>query len=362
MLLPQEYNSWLNDLKGRIRQTQLKAAVRVNTEMLAFYWNLGREIDTKQRNVGWDDSIIRQLSKDLMEEFPNMTGFSYRNLNYMRNWYRFYSQKVEIPSKKENRTGLQQTVAIPNDNQLLVSLYAIPWGHNIEIVSKCKTLEEALFYVRETLENGWSRSVLVNMISTDLFHAQGNAITNFSRTLPEEFSDLAQQTLRDPYCFDFLTMRKDYSERELEDALVAQVTNFLLALGCGFAYIGRQVPLQVGEEEFFLDLLFYHLKLRCFVVIELKAGKFHPRDLGQLGFYVTAVNNQMKHPTDSETIGLLICQDKDKIVAEYALQNASQPLGISRYELGKILPENFQSSLPSIEEIEQNLSKNLTNH
>lgn len=365
MQLASSYFSWLKDLKTRIRQSQLKAAVSVNTELLNLYWNLGKEIVEKQKNCRWDDSILRQISQDLMSEFPEMKGFSYRNINYIKNWFCFYCDTVEPSSStacsKNNRTELQQPVAISCENRTLKWLTSIPWGHNILIMTHCKSVDEALFYVRKTLENGWSRSVLGNFLKTGLYEANGKAVTNFSRTLPDEFSDLAQQTLKDPYCFDFLVMHENYTERELEDALVAQVTKFLLTLGSGFAYVGKQLPLQVGEEEFFLDLLFYHLKLRCYVVIELKTGKFHPKDLGQLSFYVTAVDHQMKHSEDSDTIGLLICREKDRIVAEYSLQNTAQPLGISEYELGKLLPNEFRSSLPTVEEIERNLTEQFEN-
>lgn len=222
---------------------------------------------------------------------------------------------------------------------------------------RCKPPQEALFYVRKTIDGNWSRSILLNMLDTGLYEASGQAITNFTSTLPLPQGDLAQQTLKDPYIFDFLALRRNYDERELENALTNNITKFLLELGTGFAYVGRQFRIQVGEEEFFLDLLFYHLKLRCFVVVELKTVKFEPSHLGQLGFYVTAVNEQLRHPTDNETIGLLICKTKDKVVAEYALKNVAQPLGVSEYQLSRFLPDEIKSSLPTIEEIEASLEE-----
>ena len=254
---------------------------------------------------------------------------------------------------------LQQPVAKFEDSQnrqQLVDefkmLFSIPWGHHVEIFTHAQSVEEARFYISKTLENGWSRNVLANMMEADLYHTQGTAITNFAEKLPAPESDLAQQTLKDPYCFDFIALRKRYTERELEDALMENITRFLLELGNGFSFIGRQYRLEVGGEEFFIDLLFYHLNLRRYVVVELKAGEFKPTDAGQLGFYVKAVNEQLKHPGDNDAIGLIICRQKNRLVAEYALKSSTQLLGISEYRLTKLLPRNFKSSLPSIQDIE----------
>lgn len=236
-------------------------------------------------------------------------------------------------------------------------IFSIPWRHNIEIITKAKSIAEALFYVQQTLEQGWSRNVLLNMMAAGLYEAKGKAVTNFSKCLPVPQGDLAQQTLKDPYNFDFLTMRDGYVEKELEDALTENITKFLLELGHGFAYVGRQVRLEIGEEEFFADLLFYNFKLRSFVVVELKTGKFKAEYVSKLGLYVTAVNYQMKHPDDNPTIGLLICKHKDEVVAKYTLETTTQPIGISEYELTKLLPDNFKSSLPSIEDIENELKE-----
>lgn len=234
---------------------------------------------------------------------------------------------------------------------------SVPWRHHVEIFTHSKSVEEALFYISKTVENGWSRNVLMNMMEADLYHSQGRAMTNFAAKLPPEGSDLAQQTLKDPYCFDFLTLRERYTEHELEDALVENITKFLLELGNGFAFVGQQWRMEVGGEEFFIDLLFYHLKLRRYVVIELKPGPFKPEYVGQLGFYVQAVNEQLKHPSDEDAIGLLICKRKNKLVAEYSLKTSSQLLGISEYKLTKLLPDDFKPSLPSIKEIESQLAE-----
>ena len=236
-------------------------------------------------------------------------------------------------------------------------IFNIPWSHHIYIISKCKTIKEALFYVNQTIENGWSRSVLEHNIDSELYKRKNNAISNFSKALPDTQSDLANQILKDPYNFDFLTMTRDYCEKELEDALIHNITNFLVELGKGFAYVGKQVPLEVGGKTFFPDLLFYHLELRCFIVVELKTKDFDPSFLGQLNFYVSAINHVMKKECDSPTIGLLICKTKNNVIAQYALESSNSPIGISEYELSKFIPDNFKSSLPTIQEIEENLAE-----
>ena len=274
-----------------------------------------------------------------------MSGFSVQNLKNIRYWYKFYNS---------DENGLQAVSQIELIEKLVKS---IPWGHNQRIMYKCKNIEEALFYVQKTMDNGWSRTVLEHQIDSDLYHRQGKAITNFQSKLPEPQSDLAEQTLKNPYNFDFLALREKYDEKELEDALIKQITQFLLELGTGFSYLGRQVHLHVGESDFYMDLLFYHVRLHCYIVVELKTEKFKPEFAGKLNFYVTAVNKQMKTEQDNPTIGILICKDKDDVVAEYALDNISQPIGIAEYELTKILREEFKSSLPTVEEIESELSE-----
>lgn len=291
------------------------------------------------------------LSKELKDEFPDMKGFSITNLKYCKYFYQFYSQDKQVR---------QQLVGIIHpqvEDKFNNPLFLIPWGHHKCIIDKCKSVHEALFYVQKTIKNGWSRAMLLNFIDVALYESQGKAINNFDRLLPEVQSDLAKETLKDPYKFDFIVLTENYKEKELEDALVANITKFLLELGRGFAYVGRQYPIQVGSRERNIDLLFYHLELRCYVVIELKVKGFEPEYTGKLGYYIAAVNNQLKKDVDNPTIGLLIVKEKDNIEARYSLESSSQPIGISEYKLSKLIPENFKSSLPSIEEIERELNK-----
>ncbi len=343
-----DYKQWLIDLKKRIKQSQLKAVVKVNSELISLYWSMGEDIVEKQEKAKWGDGFITQLSKDLKEEFPNMQGFSVRNIKYIRQWYLFYNQRDKIG---------QQAVAQLDKEKVQQLVAQIPWGHNLKIVSKCKTIDEALFYINKTTEFGWSRDMLDTYIKLGEHKRVGSSTTNFALTLPSIQSDLAQQTLKDPYNFDFLTLSENYKERELEDALTDNITRFLLELGSGFAYVGRQVPLTVGDKEFFIDLLFYHLKLRCYVVIELKAVDFIPEFAGKLSFYLSAVNDILAHSTDNPTIGLMICKSKNHFVAEYALKGINQPIGVSEYELTKHFPKDFKGSLPTIEEIEAELEE-----
>lgn len=335
------YKNWLTDLKQKVLHTQLKAAVKVNATLLQFYWELGEEIVLRQAQSSWGDGFLKQLSHDLMAEFPDMKGFSERNLKYIRQWFLFYA---------DNNTIRQQLVA---------QLIQIPWGHHLKIISHCQRIEEALYYVQNTLENGWSRSVLTHQIDSGLWQREGKAITNFTKTLPAPQSDLAQQTLKDPYIFDFLTLNKQHSERELEQGLIAHITHFLLELGAGFAYLGKQYPVQVGERDFFIDLLFYHTQLHCYVVIELKIGDFEPEHAGKLNFYIKAIDEQLRKEADNPTIGIILCKNKDKLVAEYALSDIQKPIGVSEYQLTQSLPQNLQSKLPSIQDIENELSGEL---
>lgn len=339
----QEYREWLKGIKGYIRNQQVKAAVRVNEELLKVYWKLGEDICIHKAEAQWGSGFYESLSKDLKTEFPDMKGFSITNLKYCKRFYELYNQSDTIR---------QQIV-----DEFTSPIFTIPWGHHTEIIAKCKSVDDALFYVHKTIENGWSRAVLLNFLDAKLHQAEGKAITNFTRLLPPPVSDLAQQTLKDPYNFDFLTIRQNYDEKELQEALTNNITKFLLELGNGFAYVGQQYRLKVGEQEFFADLLFYHLKLRCYVVIELKVERFKPEHLGQLGFYVTAIDKNMKSEVDNPTIGLLICKTKDSVVAEYALGATTLPIGISEYELKRVIPDEFKGSLPTIEEIEEKLGE-----
>lgn len=344
-IVTDEYVAWMEEVKKRIKNSQIKAAVKVNNAVLELYWNLGKDIVEKQASSKWGDSFLSTMSSDLKKAFPNVSGFSVQNLKSIRYWYKFYNV---------NEKGLQ---AVSQTAPVEKMVKSIPWGHNQRIMYKCRNVHEAMFYIQKTLDNGWSRSVLEHQIDSGLYERQGKAINNFQLKLPEAQSDLAEQTLKDPYNFDFLTLREKYDEKELEDALVNQITGFLLELGTGFSYLGRQVHIKVGETDFYMDLLFYHVRLHCYVVVELKTEKFKPEFAGKLNFYVTAVNKNMKAEQDNQTIGILICKDKDDVVAEYALDDVSQPIGIAKYELTKVLREEFKSSLPTIEEIENELSE-----
>jgi predicted nuclease of restriction endonuclease-like (RecB) superfamily len=333
-----DYREWLGNLKTRFRQVQLKAAVAVNTALVQFYWDLGADIVAQQASQRWGSGFLDNLSQDLMQEFPDMKGFSVRNLKYIRQWHSFWTES-------------------PIGQQAVAQLTAIPWGHNLAILSKCQTHAEALYYVQQTQAHGWSRVVLTHQIESGLWQREGQALSNFPQTLPAPQSELAQQVLKDPYVFDFLSLTPEHTERELEKALIDHITQFLLELGAGFAYMGRQVPLQVGEREFFLDLLFYHARLHCYVVVELKTVDFEPEFAGKLNFYLKAVDEQLRHEHDAPTIGLLLCKSKDKLVAEYALSDISKPLGLASYQLSHTLPANLKGQLPSIEALEAELKE-----
>ena len=343
------YRSWIREVSSRFRRSQIKAAVKVNDEMLRFYWSLGRDLSEKKSVAGIGNDFYQMVSKDLQNLLPDVKSFSPTNLKYMQYFYELYSSPQVVDSAAEQSSP--QAVDSPD------MLFSIPWGHHRYIIDKCKgDSEKALFYVQKTLENNWSRVVLLNFLDTDLYERQGKALTNFSRTLPAEQSDLAQAITKDPYNFDFLTLRDKYDEKELKDALMDKVQNFLMELGTGFAYMGREVRLEVGSTEKFLDMLFYNTKRHCYVVVEVKPGKFDSSYAGQLGTYVVAVNHQLKTEHDNPTLGLLVCKDLDKIEAQYALESSSQLLGISRYELTRLIPEDFKGSLPTIEEIEAELA------
>ncbi len=336
-MLDKEYITFIGDIKTKIKQAQIKAAIKVNEELLRLYWDIAKGITNKQKNSNWGDGIIEQISKDLKQEFPELKGFSRTNLLYMKKWYLFWSNE--------------------NFPQVVGEIFKIPWGHNREIITKCKSINEALFYVKKTIENGYSRTVLVHQIESDLYNRSKKALNNFDKKLPSPQSDLAKEITKDPYCFDFLTLSEKYNEKELEDALMDNLTNFLLELGSGFAFVGKQYRLEVDEEEFFIDLLFYHIKLKCYIVVELKTTKFKPEYAGQLNFYITAVNNKIKEPNDNQTIGILICKSKNNTVVEYALSSVENPIGVSEYNLSKKLPNKLKNALPSIEEIESELEK-----
>ena len=358
-----EYKQWLNEIKQKFQSSQIKASIQVNSTLLEFYWGLGSEIVEKQKNSTWGSGFLQQLSIDLSAEFPDVKGFSYTNIKNIRQWFLFWQQAVgELESTKSQKlvgklkiANTKQVVSqLENSKgkQLVSQILQIPWGHNVAIIQKCKNMQEALYYVQNTIKNGISRSVLIHQIETNLYARDGKAITNFEATLPPLQSDLAKEITKDPYNFDFLSLTKGYQEKELENALTENITKFLLELGSGFAFVGRQYKLIVGGDEFRIDLLFYHIKLKCYVVVELKATEFKPEFAGKLSFYTSAVDGEIKDINDNPTIGILICKSKNDLVVEYALKDINKPLGISQYELTEILPKEYKSSLPSIEEIE----------
>lgn len=330
---PQGYADWLVDVKSRIHAAQQRATLAVNRELVQLYWQIGRDILQRQAKQGWGAKVIDRLAQDLRSAFPDMKGFSLRNLKYMRAF----------------------AEAWPDESFVQEVLAQLPWYHHLALLDKLPGPETRKWYAAKAIEHNWSRNVLVMQIEAGLLERTGKAVTNFEAHLPKAQSDLATESLKDLYRFDFLGLGEQAQEREIVQALVRHVTDFLLELGAGFAFVGRQVPLEVGGEEFFIDLLFYHLKLRCYVVIELKAGKFKPDHLGQLSFYLTAVDRQVKNEHDSPTIGLLLCKSHNKVVAEYALGDKSQPMGIAEYKLLQSLPEALRTSLPTIEQIEREL-------
>jgi len=331
---PAGYADWLGGLKVQIHEAQQRAAQAINLELVVLYWKIGNAILIQQGQQGWGAKVVDRLAHDLRATFPDMHGFSVRNLKYMRAF----------------------AEAWPDVQFVQQLLHKLPWGHNLVLLERLDTPAERRWYAAQAIEHNWSRNVLNIQIETRLQARSGAAVTNFPATLPRPQSDLARESLKDPYRFDFLGLTDEAQEREIEHALVKHVTEFLLELGAGFAFVGRQVLLDVGGDEFFIDLLFYHLKLRCYVVIELKGGKFKPEHMGQLGFYLTAVDRQVKSDHDNPTIGLLLCKTKNKVVAEYALGDKTQPMGIAEYKLLESLPAELQTSLPSIEQIERELA------
>src|SRR6266568_1244463 len=332
-LIPSDYQAFLQSIKTRVQQAQLKALVAVNRELILLYWQIGRGILERQEQQGWGAGVIDQLSRDLHAAFPEMRGFSLRNLKYMRAFAAAYPDESIV----------QQLVA------------QLPWGHNIVLLEKVKDEKERLWYIEHAIVHGWSRSILEIQIETGLFQRKGKALTNFKSTLPALQSDLAQDVLNDPYVFDFITTSEETKERNLQDALLTQIQRFLLELGIGFTFVGSNYHLVVGDEDFYLDLLFYHIRLRCFVVIELKRGAFKPEYAGKMNFYLTAVDRQIKHPSDNPTIGIILCKTKNKVTAEYALTNITSPVGIATYQLTKFLPEALKDQLPGIQELEASL-------
>ena len=331
-----EYQEWLNIIKQRVASARLRVALAASRELILFYWDLGEMISQKQAQSQWGDKLIAQLSADLHKAFPDIKGLSASNLKYCLRFFQFYSADAPI--------GQQ-----PVDQ--------LPWGHNIQIFTKCHSVAEARFYIGQTLEQGWSRDVLALQLKSNLYARAGKAVTNFSRTLPLPQSDLAQQTLKDPYTFDFMAMTGPFNERDVERQLTQHITQFLLELGKGFAFIGRQYHLEVAGNDYYIDLLFYHVTLKCYVVVELKNRKFIPEFAGKLNFYLSAVDSLLKRSDDQPTIGLLLCRDKNNIEVEFALRDMNKPMGVSEYTLVEALPDNLKGAMPTVEEIENDLQQ-----
>lgn len=335
--LPKGYAAVLADLKQRIGQERLRTVLAANAAMVMLYWDIGRVILQRQEQEGWGAGVVNALSHDLQKEFPDMNCFSRRNLLFMRSF------ACEFPDVEIVKQLVSQ----------------IPWGHIIKIMQTVKDSGQRLWYIQKTIENGWSRSILGLQIENQLHERQGRTVNNFPATLPPEQSDMAEQIFKDPYLFDFLGTADPRREREVEDAMVAHIQRFLLELGAGFAFVGRQVHLEVSDKDFYVDLLFYHLKLRCYIVVELKAVEFDPAFVGQMNLYLSAVDDLLRHPDDKPAIGLLLCKSKDKLIVEYALRNLNRPIGVAKWQtrLVRSLPKELKPSLPTIEEIEQELNE-----
>ncbi len=360
MTADEGYVQWMADIKQRFRQSQLKAAVRVNTTMLEFYWSVGRDLVALRAEERWGSGVVKQFALDMRQAFPNETGFSYSNVKYMKQWYLYYYERVikcqQAANEKSHQLGGQLEV-VEKSQQIagqidilkkgqqpagqleMPEIFGrIPWFHHVQIISKCKTLDDALFYIDRVVAEGWSRSKLENQIAANLYGSQGAAVNNFASTLPSTQSQLAKELLKDPYHFDFLSMEEEYVEKDLEDALVSKVTQFLLELGKGFSYVGRQMELQMpGGQTFFPDLLFYHIPQHRYVVVELKVVKFIPEFAGKLNFYVSAVDELLRAEGDNPTVGLIICKSSDKTVVEWSLKDISKPLGVSTYQLEQVV-------------------------
>ncbi|HQW71445.1 MAG: DUF1016 family protein [Saprospiraceae bacterium] len=370
------YKQWLTELKTKIRSTQIKAAIAVNTELILFYWELGRMLSEKLSQSSWGDKVLETLSKDLRDEFPEMKGFSVSNLKTCKLFFEYFSSllvnenedlkslissqlvnQLQIADNQYNEFNYQFTDRL-QETFIKDIVAKIPWGHIKVIITKIKKFQDAIFYIQKIKENNWSRDVLTLQIKSNLHNRRGASITNFNKTLPEALSDLAQQTLKDPYIFDFLQLSEGYKEKDIENQLVSHITKFLMELGKGFAFVGKQYHLEIADNDYYIDLLFYHIKLKCYVVIELKNTRFIPEYAGKLNFYLSAIDTLIKQEDDKPTIGILLCRDKNNIEAEFALRDINKPMGVSEFQFTAHLPENLKSSLPTIEEIE-NEFKNL---
>jgi len=343
---PPGYRQFLEDVKERIRTARYKAAMSANKELIGLYWQIGKGIVERQTTDGWGRSVVERLSRDLQSEFPGNVGLSPQNIWHMRSFYLAWAGNARF---------LPQAAGELDGRGIPQVLLEIPWYHNVVLVEKVKDPEERVWYARHAHEHGWSRAVLVHQIASGLYERQGKAVTNFERALPPARSDPAGQALKDPYVFDFLAMTDEKLERDLERGLVENVRKFLMELGVGFAFVGSQYHLEVEGEDFYIDLLFYHLALRCFVIIDLKTGPFRPEDAGKMGFYLAAVDDRLRRAGDNESIGIVLCKGKKHLIAEYALRNMTAPIGVSEYRLTRDVPVDLQRGLPSVEEMERRL-------
>ncbi|MDO8845914.1 YhcG family protein [Methylicorpusculum sp.] len=349
-----DYQAWLKQIKQRVHTARMKIALAANDELITLYYELGAQIVERESYAQWGSGFIDAFSKDLKDTFPDIGGFSSKNLRYCRAFFRFYCS----PAIWQQAVAKLESIPWAGvDSELAALLTHMPWGHNILIFTKSADLQEAHFYLQQTLESGWSRDVLALQLKSNLYARAGKAITNFSRTLPTPQSDLAQQTLKDPYTFDFMAMTEPFNERDVERQLTQHITQFLLELGKGFAFIGRQYHLEVAGNDYYIDLLFYHVTLKCYVVVELKNRRFIPEYAGKLNFYLSAVDSLLKRDDDQPTIGLLLCRDKNNIEVEFALRDMNKPMGVSEYTLVETLPDNLKGALPTIEEIENDLQQ-----
>jgi len=362
------YIAFLKEVKSLIRQGHQKVAFAVNATLLKMYWNLGQRIAQQQSLFEGRNNYVEQLAKDLRAEFPEMKGFSRSNLFNIRKFYRFYAsdsvqQLVGLNEIQTDNISVQQPVALENNDSVRKAvelnnlLTYVPWGHHIAIINILKDPKEALFYLEQTIENNWSRAILILQIEQDLYRRQGKAITNFQQTLPAKQALMAEQILKDPYNFGFLTLEPKVHELDVERQLTEHITKFLLELGKGFAFIGRQYPLQVDDKDYRMDLLFYHIRLRCFVVVDLKVVEFEPEFAGKMNFYLSVVDNQIKTVDDQPSIGIILCKNKNKLEVEYALQGMSKPIGVSEFTVTQALPAELKSTLPTVEEFENELNK-----
>ena len=335
-----DYSIWIKELKSKIHAAHQKVAFSINSQLLEMYWEIGKEITVKQSKSEWGSKFIEQIATELKHEFPEIKGFSRRNIYAIKQWYIFYSNKYEFVPHNVAQT---------------------PWGHNRLIITKIKNIDEAEFYCIEVAKHGWDRDTLEIQIENNLYNRKGVSDNNFSQTLPKNQSKLVSQTLKDPYNFDFLGLHDDALEIAIENELVRNITKFLLELGKGFAFLGKQFKIEISENDYFIDMLFYHTELRCYIVIELKAGKFKPEFAGKLNFYLSAVDSNLKRKEDNQSIGILLCKKKNKIEVEYALRDINKPMGITEYRLTDAIPDDLKSKLPSIEELENELIKQTKN-